>query len=66
MPSLKNVREYVICQGCQYGKSHRLPYKRLSNQRARMFELVHTDLMGPTRTPSYSGQWASLCYGVGA
>ncbi|KAK3036233.1 hypothetical protein RJ639_030775 [Escallonia herrerae] len=55
MPTLKNVREDVICQGCQYGKSHRLPFKILSNQRSTLFELVHTDLMGPTRTPSYSG-----------
>ncbi|KAF7802901.1 Retrovirus-related Pol polyprotein from transposon TNT 1-94 [Senna tora] len=28
MPTLQNVRECVICQGCQYGKSHRLPFKR--------------------------------------
>ncbi|KAF7825120.1 Retrovirus-related Pol polyprotein from transposon TNT 1-94 [Senna tora] len=28
MPTLKNVHECVICQGCQYGKSHRLPFKR--------------------------------------
>ncbi|KAK3001904.1 LOW QUALITY PROTEIN: hypothetical protein RJ639_022194 [Escallonia herrerae] len=55
MPTLKNVREDVICQGCQYGKSHRLPFKRSSNQRSTLFELVHADLMGPTRTPSYSG-----------
>lgn len=55
MPTLKNVREDVICQGCQHGKSHRLPFKRSSNRRTVLFELVHTDLMGPTRTPSYSG-----------
>ncbi|KAK3001833.1 hypothetical protein RJ639_022241 [Escallonia herrerae] len=55
MPTLKNVREDVICQGCQFGKSHRLPFKRSSNQRSTLLELVHTDLMGPTRTPSYSG-----------
>ncbi|KAH0665460.1 hypothetical protein KY290_030000 [Solanum tuberosum] len=54
LPTLKNVREDVICQGYQYGKSHRLPFKRSSNQRTTMFELVHTDLMGSTRTPSYS------------
>ncbi|KAK3002472.1 hypothetical protein RJ639_022112 [Escallonia herrerae] len=45
MPTLKNVREDVICQGCQYGKSHRLPFKRSSNQRSTLFELVHTDLI---------------------
>ena len=26
MPTLKNVHEDVICQGCQFGKSHRLPF----------------------------------------
>lgn len=55
LPNLKNVQENVICQGCQYGKSHRLPFKNSSNRRSALFELVHTDLMGPTKTPSYSG-----------
>ncbi|KAG6437849.1 hypothetical protein SASPL_102779 [Salvia splendens] len=54
MPTLVNVREDVICQGCQYGKSHRLPFKKSLNRRSTLFELVHTDLMGPTRTPSCS------------
>ena len=55
MPTLNNVGEDVICEGCQYGKSHRLPFKRSSNQRTMMFELVHIVSMGPKRTPSYSG-----------
>ncbi|KAF7841358.1 Retrovirus-related Pol polyprotein from transposon TNT 1-94 [Senna tora] len=62
MPTLKNVCEDVICQGCQYGKSHRLPFKNSSNQRSEMFELVHTDLMGPIKTKLL---WAAICYGVG-
>ena len=44
----------MICQGCQYGRSHRLPLKKSLNRRSTLFELVHTDLMGPTRTPSCS------------
>ncbi|KAG5594400.1 hypothetical protein H5410_035632 [Solanum commersonii] len=32
MPPLKNAQEKVICQGCQYGKSHRLPFKSSSNR----------------------------------
>lgn len=55
LPTHKNIHEDVICQGCQYGKSHRLPFKSSSNRRSGLFELVHTDLMGPTKTPSYSG-----------
>ncbi|KAL9256690.1 Retrovirus-related Pol polyprotein from transposon TNT 1-94-like protein [Drosera capensis] len=58
MPVLKNVRKDVICQECQFGKSHRLPYKSSSTRRTSMLELVHIDLMGPTRTLSYSGH----CY----
>ncbi|KAH0765122.1 hypothetical protein KY285_000993 [Solanum tuberosum] len=55
MPPLKNAQEKVVCQGCQYGKSHRLPFQSSSNRRSAPFELVHTDLMGPTRTTSCSG-----------
>lgn len=56
MLTLKNVCEDMICQGCQYGKSHHLPFKGSSNQRSTLFELVHTDLMGHMKTSSYSGQ----------
>ncbi|KAL4347792.1 hypothetical protein GQ457_17G001580 [Hibiscus cannabinus] len=55
MPSLRNVREDVICQGCQFGKSHRLPFMKSSNRKTSILELIHTDLMGPTKTPSFSG-----------
>ncbi|XP_071699519.1 uncharacterized protein [Rutidosis leptorrhynchoides] len=54
IPQLKNVCEEVICQGCQYGKSHRLPYKKSTNRKQGLLDLIHTDLMGPTKTPSYS------------
>lgn len=54
LPALQNIHKDVICQGCQFGKSHRLPFQRSTNCRSTMFELVHTDLMGPTKT-SYSG-----------
>ncbi|KAF7843277.1 Retrovirus-related Pol polyprotein from transposon TNT 1-94 [Senna tora] len=56
LPTLKDVRESVICQGCQYGKSHHLPFKNSSNRKLTPFELIHTDLMGPTKTASYSGK----------
>ncbi|KAF2294343.1 hypothetical protein GH714_009493 [Hevea brasiliensis] len=55
IPALQNIHEDVICQGCQFGKSHRLLFTKSSNHRSSMLELVHTNLMGPTKTPSYSG-----------
>ncbi|KAK2998211.1 hypothetical protein RJ639_023475 [Escallonia herrerae] len=51
---IKDLPKGVVCQGCQYGKSHILPFKKSSNHKIISFELVHADLMGPTRTPSYS------------
>lgn len=44
-----------VCAGCQFGKSHRLPFKTSVNHTSSMFQLVHSDLMGPTSSPSYSG-----------
>ncbi|KAL0297687.1 UNVERIFIED_CONTAM: hypothetical protein Sradi_6820800 [Sesamum radiatum] len=55
IPSLQNVREDVICQGYQFSKSRQLPFQKASNRQSTMFELVHIDLMGPTKTPSYCG-----------
>ncbi|KAK3005199.1 hypothetical protein RJ639_016441 [Escallonia herrerae] len=55
IPVIKDPPKGVVCQGCQYGKSHILPFKKSSNRKKISFELVHADLMGPTRTLSYSG-----------
>ena len=53
VPHLKEFHQGVVCSGCQYGKSHRLPFERSKNRASTSFELIHSDLMGPTRTPSY-------------
>ena len=44
-----------VCAGCQFGKSHRLPFQTSVNHASSMFQLVHSDLMGLTSSPSYSG-----------
>lgn len=54
VPDIKGVNKGVVCQGCQYGKSHVLPFNNSKNRRKNPFELVHADLMGPTKTPSYN------------
>ncbi|KAL7284388.1 hypothetical protein ACG7TL_001678, partial [Trametes sanguinea] len=38
------------CEGCAYGKSHRLPFPPSEKRATEPLELVHTDLDGPMRT----------------
>ena len=40
------------CEGCAFGKSHRLPFPPSEKRAAEVLELIHTDLDGPMRTPS--------------
>ena len=45
----------MVCPGCQFGKSHRLPFPKSENRATAALQLVHSDLMGLTRTSSYAG-----------
>lgn len=55
LPSLSNFGGGEICEGCRYGKAHRLSFDRSLSRCNAPLELIHSDLMGPTRTPSFSG-----------
>ena len=41
-----------VCEGCIYGKMHRLPFPKTAWRAQAPLELVHADICGPTRTPS--------------
>jgi hypothetical protein len=46
-----------VCDSCQLGKQTRAAHKKTSGiQTSRNLELLHMDLMGPTRTPSLGGK----------
>jgi len=46
-----------ICGSCQIGKQTRVAHKKTSGiQTSRNLELLHMDLMGPTRTASLGGK----------
>lgn len=62
LPNLTNFGGGEVCEGCQYGKAHRLPFERSSSRSNAPLELIHSDLMGPTRTPSYSGNSFMLIF----
>ncbi|KAE8655314.1 Coatomer subunit epsilon-1 [Hibiscus syriacus] len=60
LSSLFHVKNVVndnseICVACQLGKSHRLPFMQSDTVYSRLFELVETDVWGPT--PIKSGGW---------
>jgi hypothetical protein len=55
LPSLSFASGVEVCEGCQYGKSHRLPFEKSQSRCKGALELIHGDLMGPTQNASYGG-----------
>ena len=54
LPQL-DVREDVICAGCQYGKAHQLPYEESKFRAKEPLELVHSDVFGRVKQASIGG-----------
>ncbi|KAK8921677.1 hypothetical protein KSP39_PZI020061 [Platanthera zijinensis] len=47
----------TVCEKCAEGKNHRLPSPKTSYRRSLMpLDLIHSDLWGPSTTPSLSGK----------
>ncbi|KAK8951797.1 hypothetical protein KSP39_PZI003445 [Platanthera zijinensis] len=55
LPKLSSFGEGHVCAGCQYGKSHRLPFDKSQTRSNAPLEVIHGDLMGPTATASLGG-----------
>ena len=36
-----------VCDGCCYGKQHRLPFPVSTNRAKSCYELIHADICGP-------------------
>ncbi|KAH0758822.1 hypothetical protein KY290_022315 [Solanum tuberosum] len=54
LPKLE-IREDIICVGCQYGKAHQLPYRESKYQAKEPLELVHSDVFGPVKQSCING-----------
>ena len=50
LPEIKT--DNAVCEGCIYGKMHRLLFPKTAWRSQAPLELVHSDICGPTRTPS--------------
>ena len=55
LPNLSSFGGGEVCEGCQFGKTHRLPFDKSTSRDTAPLELIHSDLMDQTRTPSFSG-----------
>ena len=51
----KEVDPKFFCEGCAYGKAHRLSFPTGRNRSGRIGELIHSDLCGPMSCTSPSG-----------
>ncbi|KAG6470018.1 hypothetical protein ZIOFF_070958 [Zingiber officinale] len=54
LPDSMKIDNEGVCEGCQFGKSHRLPFENSISRCTTPLEQIHSDLMGPTKTTSYS------------
>ncbi|KAG6505768.1 hypothetical protein ZIOFF_038133 [Zingiber officinale] len=54
LPDSMKIDNEGVCEGCQFGKSHRLPFENSTSRCTTPLERIHSDLMGPTKTTSYS------------
>ena len=54
LPNIQVCSE--VCEGCQLGKQHRLPFPSSATWRAsEKLQLVHSDVCGPMKTVSLNG-----------
>ncbi|CAL2248910.1 unnamed protein product [Prunus armeniaca] len=54
LPSVQSEKE--ICEGCIFGKFHRLPFSQSTWEARAPLELVHADICGSTQTPSFNSK----------
>ncbi|TYK27792.1 Integrase, catalytic core [Cucumis melo var. makuwa] len=54
LPQL-DIKEDMVCAGCQYGKAHQLPFKESKFRVKQPLELVHSDVFGPVKQSSIGG-----------
>lgn len=68
---IKNASKF-FCEPCQFGKSHRLPFKEIQDRRStKPGEVIHTDVCGKIQIESLGGAYyyvtfideaSSFCY----
>ena len=51
-----SVKKWELCGGCALGKQTHVQFQSATTDRAKtLFEVVHSDVCGPMRTPTFGG-----------
>ena len=50
------------CDSCSIAKSHTLPFTLSEKRTTAPFQLIHSDLWGPTAVPSFAGFHSESLY----
>ena len=59
--SATNLRDYDrVCEGCVLGKSHCLPFPKVSETKHELMDLLTVDLTGPMAVTTWSGMAYAL------
>jgi hypothetical protein len=52
----EDLKKDIVCEGCIYGKHHRLPFPTSGRTRGKKIgDLIHSDVCGPVSVPSSGG-----------
>lgn len=55
VPNIGEVKVGGVCEGCQLGKFHRLPFEDSKSRSKKPLDLIHTDILVSNSAASYSG-----------
>lgn len=55
LPYLSATSKYPFCSICPLAKQTRLPFPQSTSRCNNVFDLIHGDVWGPYRTPTYDG-----------
>jgi hypothetical protein len=50
LPVVRSMNNKTVCDACQKGKSHQLPFPRSSRVSSGPLDLIHSDVWGPAPT----------------
>ena len=49
------IWDNIVCEGCQYGKPHHLPFEEAMFKDKASLELVHSNVFGKVKQSSITG-----------
>jgi hypothetical protein len=55
LPFVQEPNKHTICDACQQGKSHQLPYPKSTSVSSNPLDLIFSDVWGPA--PNYVGRY---------